>query len=497
MNKKVIIVGAGIGGLSSAVRLLSNGYDVEIYEKNKTIGGVVNFIENNTSRFDLSASILMMPDSYKEIFSYVNKNYKDYLEFIQIDPIYRLFSADGTTNDFYNNISYLTKTLEGISKEDSLGYFKLISDVYEKYLISNKYFLQKSEENFKDLFNFKTLLKALKIHTLSTAYDYISKYIKDENLRNFLAFQTMYIGVSPFDGPNIYTLIPVVSQLYGLWHLKGGMYSFVNALSKLILEFGGTIKTGVAVEEIIFLDGKAIGVKTPQGIKKADIVLCNADFSYAMKNLVKDEYYKDKYTDKKLSEMKYSCSTFIIYLGLKKKYPQLSVHNIYLGKNFKENIEAAFKGSLPENPSLYIYCPSRIDKSMVKNEGDCLNVMVRVPNLLFKEITWDKHNINLLTHMILSQVKSIKGLEDIEENIEYINCFTPLDMARKFNAYGGTVFGLSSNLTQTNYFRPHFKSEKANNLFFVGSSIHPGPGISLVLNSSKLVTEEILKYIHN
>ena len=120
-----------------------------------------------------------------------------------------------------------------------------------------------------------------------------------------------------------------------------------------------------------------------------------------------------------------------------------------------------------------------------------------VPNLLFKEITWDKHNINLLTHMILSQVKSIKGLEDIEENIEYINCFTPLDMARKFNAYGGTVFGLSSNLTQTNYFRPHFKSEKANNLFFVGSSIHPGPGISLVLNSSKLVTEEILKYIHN
>jgi len=495
MNKKVIIVGAGIGGLATALRLLSNGYDVEIYEKNKTIGGRVNLIENKTFRFDLSASILMMPDSYKEIFSYVNKNYRDYLEFIQIDPMYRLFSADGTTNDFDNNIPCLTKTLEGISKEDSLGYFKLISDVYEKYLISNKYFLQKSEESSKDLFNLETLLKALKIHTLSTAYDYISKYIKDENLRNFLAFQTMYIGISPFNGPNIYTLIPVVSQLYGLWQLKGGMYSFVNALSKLILEFGGIIKTEVTVEEILFLKGKAIGVKTSQGIKKADIVVCNVDFSYAMKNLVREEYYKDKYTDKKLSEMKYSCSTFIIYLGLRKKYPQLSVHNIYLGKNFKENIEAAFRGTLPKSPSLYIYCPSRIDRSMVKNEGDCLNIMLRVPNLLFKKITWDKYNINLLTDMILSEVKSIKVLEDIEENIEYKNCFTPLDMESKFNAYGGTAFGLSPNLTQTNYFRPHFKSEKANNLFFVGSSMHPGPGISLVLNSSKLVTEEILKYI--
>ena len=495
MSKKVIIVGAGIGGLSTALRLLRNGYEVEIYEKNETIGGRVNIIETETFRFDLSASVLMMPEAYKEIFSYVNRNYSDYLEFLQIEPIYRLFSDAGTTIDLSNNISSLTKTLEGISKEDSLGYFKFISDVYEKYLISSKYFLQKPQETSKEFFNLETLLKAFKIHTLTTPYAYISKYIKDERLRNLLAFQSMYIGISPFNGPNIYTLIPVISQLHGLWYLKGGMYSFVTALSKLILEFGGTINTGVTVEEFLFLKDKAIGVKTSKGIKKSDIVVCNADFPYAMKSLVKDEYYKDKYTDKKLSEMKYSCSTFIIYLGLRKKYSELSVHNIYLGKNFKENIESAFKGTLPENPSLYIYCPSRIDRSMVKNEGDCLNIMLRVPNLFFKEITWDKHTINLLSDMILSELKKIKGLEDIEENIEYKNYHTPLDMESQFNAYGGTALGLSPTLTQTNYFRPHLKSSRANNLFFVGSSMHPGPGISLVLNSSKLVVEEIMNFI--
>jgi len=493
MSKKVIIIGAGAGGLSTALRLLKNGYEVEIYEKDETIGGLVNTIETDNFRFDLSASILMMPNCYKEIFSYIGKNYRDYLEFIEIDPIYRLFSADKTSIDFNKDISSLVKNLEHISKADSLGYFKFTANSYEKYLIADKYFLKKPQENAKDFFNSKTLIKAFKIHTLSTTYDYISKYIKNEKLRDFLAFQSMYVGISPFNGPNIYTLIPVVSQLYGLWYLKGGMYSFINALEKLITDFGGKIKTGVAVEEILFSKDKAIGVKTSKGIANADIVVCNADFPYAMKDLVKDAYYKDNYTDKKLSEMKYSCSTFILYLGLKKEYPQLGVHNIYLCDCFKENIEAAYKGTLPVDPPLYIYCPSRIDRSMAKNDGDSLNIMIRVPNLFFTDIVWDEPTINLLTNKILAELKNIKGLEDIDENIEYKNYLTPKDIKNKFNTYGGTAFGLSPTLTQTNYFRPHFKSSTADNLFFVGSSLHPGPGVSLVLNSAKLVTEEILK----
>ena len=494
MRKKVLIIGAGIGGLSTALRLLNNGYEVAIYEKNATIGGRVNIKDTETFRFDLSASILMMPDVYKELFSYLNRDYTDYLDFIEINPIYRLFSADGSYIDFNNKISSLTNSLEKISKEDSLGYYKFISDVYEKYLIANKYFLLKSQDDSKDFFNLETMTNAFKINTLTPSYDYISKYIKNEKIREYLAFQSMYVGISPFDSPNIYTLVPVVSQLYGLWHLKGGMYSFINALSKLISEFGGTINTEVTVEEILFSKDKAIGIKTNCGIEKADIIVSNADFPYTMKNLIKDAYYKDEYTDKKLSEMKYSCSTFIIYLGLKKKHPQLSVHNIYLGENFKKNIESAFIGTFPENPSLYIYCPSRIDRSMIKNsEGDCMNIMLRVPNLFFNDIVWDVNTIDLLTNKILNELKNIKGLEDIEKNIQYKNYFTPLDMEKSFNAYGGTAFGLSTTLTQTNYFKPHFKSSKATNLFFVGSSTHPGPGISLVLNSSKLATEEILK----
>ena len=134
---------------------------------------------------------------------------------------------------------------------------------------------------------------------------------------------------------------------------------------------------------------------------------------------------------------------------------------------------------------------------MTKNEGDCINIMLRVPNLFFNEIVWDESRTNLLTNTILNELKNIKGLEDIEESIQYKHYFTPVDMENDFNAYGGTAFGFSTTLTQTNYFRPHSRSRKADNLFFVGGSTHPGPGVSLVLNSSKLVAEEILNATSN
>lgn len=493
MNKKVIIIGSGVGGLAAAVRLLSDGYNVEIYEKEKSIGGKVNTIQTNDFRFDLSASILMTPEIYIDVFNYANKDYKKYLDFIRLDPIYRAFYGDGISCNFSSDLIKLTKTLESISKEDSIGYLKLISDVYEKYLIADKYFLNNKFHNFYDFFNPNIISKALKIKTISSAYEFVSRYIKSEKLINFLCFQAMYVGSSPYDSPNIYTLIPIVSHLYGLWHLRGGMYSYIKALEKVILELGGKIKTNANVDEILISGTKAIGIKTKQGIEKGDIIICNADFPYAMKELIKDKKAKGDYTDDKISKMKYTCSTFIMHLGLNKKYNQLSVHNLYLGDDFKENIIAAFKGYLPEKPSLYIYCPSRIDDIMSSKDKECLNVMVRVPNLLFNNINWDINTISQLRNKIIEILKNKMKMKNIDKNIVFESYLTPVDLKEKFNSYGGTAFGLSHTLTQTNYFRPNVKSKVIDDLYFVGSSVHPGTGISIVLLSSKSVAEQILK----
>jgi len=494
MKKSVIIIGSGIGGLSTAVRLLSKGFDVNIYEKHSTIGGKTNQLVNEPFTFDLTASILMNREIYEEVFSYANLDYKDYLEFMKIDPTYRCFYHDRVHYDFTRDIVSLINTLESISKEDSIGYLKLLSEVYERYIIADEHFLQKTFENPVDFFKPSSLINSFKTKTFSTSHQLVSKYIKDKKLQEFLCYQSLYVGISPFEGPSIYTLVPVIAQLYGLWHLKGGMYSYVKALEKAIYHFGGKIITNYDVDEILISENRAVGIKAKnQEEVFGDIVISNADFPYTMDTLIKSDAHKGKYTASKLKNMKYTCSTFIIYLGLKKKYPQLSVHNLYINVNFKENIDLAFTGNLPTAPSFYIYCPTNLDNSMIKNNGECLSIVVRVPNLFFDNITWDENTIKFMRDNTISALKNIEGLEDIEENIMYESYLTPKDLKNSFNSYGGTAFGISPTLTQTNYFRPHLKSETVSNLYFVGSSVHPGPGVSIVLLSSKLVAQEIIK----
>jgi len=490
----VLIIGSGIGGLSTAIRLLSKGYHVKIYEKQSSIGGRTNQLVHGPFTFDLTASILMNRAIYEEVFSYANLDYSDYFQFIKIDPIYRSFYPDGSQYDFTRDLVSLIKNLESISVEDSIGYMKLLSEVYSRYITADQHFLQKTFEKPIDFFKPSTLLNALETKSFPTSYQLISKYIKDEKLQNFLCYQSLYVGISPFEGPSIYTLVPIVSQLYGLWHIKGGMYSYVKALEQAIYNLGGEIITNYAVDEILIKDGMAVGIKS-QGHEAVfgDLVVSNADFPYSMDKLIKSNIYKGKYSTDKLKTMKYSCSTFIIYLGLDKKYPSLSVHNLYLNNSFKKNIDFAFTGHLPVDPSFYIYCPTQIDDSMIEIKGECLSIIIRVPNLLFDNITWYENSINTLRNNTIVALKNIKGLEDIEEHIVYESYLTPKDLKDRFNSYAGTAFGLSPTLTQTNYFRPHLKSDTVKNLYFVGSSVHPGPGVSIVLLSSKLVTQEIVK----
>jgi phytoene desaturase len=435
----------------------------------------------------------MLPGQYKEIFTYANKKYEDYINFIKIDPLYRVFCHDKSSFDIYNEMDKLMGSLESISHEDAAGYLKFTADTYEKYLIADKHFLQKSYRRAGDFFNFSSLLSGMKINPLSTAYNYISKYISDERLREYLSFQGLLVGISPYNGPNIYTILPSAIQSYGLWYLKGGMYSFIWALERLVNELRGTIETNSPVDEIMFSGIRAVGVKALSKEEKAGIVICSADYPYAMDELIKCDKAKGKYTHKKLSRMQYSCSTFIMYLGLKKKYDKLAVHNLYLGNNFRENIEMAFTGELPISPTLYIYCPSRIDKSTAPEGMETVNITVRVPNLQFTKFEWDDDTINTLKSRIYDGIHCITGLEDIEENVVYENYLTPRDMLYRFNAYKGAAFGLSPNLMQSNYFRPHIKSTEVESLYFVGNSVHPGTGISNVLISSKLAVDEILK----
>ena len=490
--KKVIVIGAGISGLSVAARLLNAGFSVTIYEKNSHIGGKTSKLKQGDFNFDLTASIVMIPEDYINIFKDCGKNYKDYFTMTPLETLYKVFYYDNTSYEFHSNISNLCTTIHKITNtiSDEYGYFNFLSSNYKKYLLAEESFLNKPFLKYKCLLNFNDFNKVFKTNFFVSSYKDCSKDIKDDKLKNFLMFQTMYVGVSPYSSPSIYNLIPAISQLHGLFHISGGVFSYVKALKQLVLDLGGRIILNSEVNKIIIKNNKACGVKISNNLIYSDIVVASSDYCYTINNLITENYLKQ--TFKNCKTLVHSCSVFILYLALDKKYSNLSVHNIFINKDFKDNIEAPFQGFLSYNPSLYIYCPSYIDDNFCPKGYEVMNIMVRVPNLLYKNITWNKKTIYSYEKTIMSALKNIEDFHDIESHIIEKNYLTPINIKNYFNTYAGSAFGLSHNLNQSLIFRPQCKSKEIKKLYFTGASIHPGNGISMVLKCSKICSEIIL-----
>lgn len=490
--KKAIVIGGGIGGLSIAARLLKQGFQVELFEKNNSLGGKVNLLKYHDFKFDLTASLLMIPKDYIEIFDFCNKNYKDYFSIYPLNKLYKVFYFDNTNYSFSTNISSLCKTINKITNndlKDEYSYFNFLSSNYKRYLLAENYFLNTPFIHSNSLFNPFKLEKVYKLHTLKSCYKDCKKFLSSEKLTNYIMFQSMYVGVSPYTSPSIYNLIPTATQYNGLHYIKGGMYSYIEALRNLVLDLGGKINLSTTVDEILFKNNTAIGVKINNKCMYSDVVVCSSDYSYSINNLIKNKSIKPLIEP--TSKFEYSCSTFILYLGLDKKYPSLNIHNIFINRNFKKNLEAPFKGEFSKEPSLYIYCPSSIDESLCPIGCEVLNIMVRVPNLIYSNMAWTANDIIKLENKLLNILTNIPGLEDIKSHILFKHCLTPLDFKNNFNTYAGSAFGISHNLNQSLIFRPQCILPKIENLYFTGASIHPGNGISMVLKSSKICSDII------
>ena len=492
MNKKIIIIGAGVAGLASAVRLQSQGFEVEIYEKQNTIGGKMNQISEKGFKFDTGPTIVMMPDIYKEVFESAGRNADDYISMQQLDPIYSVFYPDGTRSQVSTDLVHLTNYLEGISEKDSSGYMRYMSETYDRYLIAKEHFIEKTFRKPTDFYNPTTLMNAIRLKTFDSAYHSISKYIEDDKLKKLLSFQTLYIGISPYNGPSIYNIIPLIEMIYGVWFIKGGMYSLVEAMEKLFKELGGKIHTSSNVDEIIIKDNKAFGIKIGQEEIKSDVVLCNADFPYAMKSLIIDEANRKKHTDKKIDNMDYSCSCLMFYLGINHKLDQLDLHNILFSDDFDGNIDDIFEGRLPKDASMYFYRPTKLDESLAPKGQEILYILIPIPNLTHEDIVWNEETINSYREKVFKKVETLPEMDNFRESIVYEKIYTPKDFESKFNTHNGATFGLAPTLLQSNYFRPQNKFKQIDNLYFAGSSVHPGAGVPIVLTSAKLAVENIL-----
>ena len=494
-RKKIIVIGAGISGLASAVRLLNEGFEVELYEKNRQVGGRMGVISGNGFTFDLGPTILMMPQIYEEVFSNCGRNPADYLPMERLDPIYKVYFGDGTTHVASSELSSLIKTLESVSEAETQGYLAYLADVYKRYLVAKEHFIDRSFRKATDFYNPKTLLAGLRLRTFDNAFDSVGKFVKDQKLKELLSFQTLYIGISPFNGPSIYTIIPMIELTYGVWFLKGGMRTMALAMEKLFLEMGGKLFLDAAVERIN-IDGKVVRGITVNGEQKiADGVVCSADFPYAMKALLPDDFKHKKYQPAKVAELDYSCSAYMLYLGLDKRdFPGLNVHNLVFSKDFKGNLDDIFAGRFPADPSIYVYAPALLDESLAPVGQLGLYVLVPVPNLKDGSLPWeDEAAMAGYRRQALEKISQIQPLKDFEQHIIFEKSYTPVDFRDDFNALFGATFGLRPTLLQSNYWRPQPKAMGYQNLYFTGSSAHPGAGVPIVLTSAKITVAEVVR----
>ncbi len=494
-KKKVAVIGAGVSGLASGLRLLKDGYEVELYEKNAAIGGRMGLIEGDGFRFDLGPTILMMPHIYNEVFEYCGRDPRDYIKMERLDPIYKVYFADGSTHEASSELSQFIRTLEEIGEEEAHGYLAYLADVYKRYLVAKDHFIDRSFRKATDFYNPKTLWQGLKLRTFDNAYDSVGRFVKNQKLQELLSFQTLYIGISPFNGPSIYTIIPMIELTYGVWFLKGGMHSMAAAMEELFLEMGGKLFLNAPVDKIIMEGDRAKGISVKGEFKKADKVLCSADFPYAMDKLLPSDFKQGKYTPQKVKDLDYSCSAYMLYIGLDRAdFEGLNVHNLVFSGDFKGNLDEIFQGKFPADPSIYVYAPGLVDPDLAADGQLGIYVLTPIPNMKEGQMDWsDKDLLEKYRRIVFEKIKKIVPLKDFENHIIFEKSYTPLDYREDFNAMFGATFGLRPTLLQSNYWRPQPKANRYQNLYFTGSSAHPGAGVPIVLNAAKLAVNEILR----
>ncbi|MBD3287572.1 phytoene desaturase [candidate division KSB1 bacterium] len=489
--KKITVIGSGFGGLAIAIRLQAKGFQVTLLEKNEMVGGHAYQFEERGYTFDMGPSLITAPFIIERIYEAAGKKMSDYLDLIYLDPFYRIHFHDGSFLNYSPDSDVMKEQLRTFHPKDAENYDRFIDytkEVYDAVITDGLGSVP---------FTYSTLLpfipRAMKLKALFSTYSVVEKYFTDPRSRFTFSFHPLFIGGSPFRSPAVYLMIPYLEKMDGVWFTKGGMYSLVRALERLFIDIGGTVKTGHEVSEIVIEKGRAKGVVTQDAFMEADAVISNAHFAHTYKDLIKPEHRR-KWSDRRVTKMEYSMSSFLIYLGVKKKYPELLQHNLILSKRYKELIEDIFDHKiLADDFSMYLHAPSVTDESMAPAGCESMYILVPVPNLAGK-IDWNEME-KPYADKILTFLEKEFGLTDLKEHIEVQRNFTPLDFARDRNNYLGSAWGLEPRLTQTATFRPGNRSEDIRNLYLVGASTHPGAGVPGALLTAEATENAILKDI--
>ncbi len=488
MQKKIIVIGSGFGGLAAAIRLAAKGYAVELFEKRDKLGGRAYQYELNGFKFDGGPTVITAPFVFDELFALAGRRREDYFELVPLDPFYRIFDHQGRSFDYHRHMEDTLAEIDKWNRADKEGYRQFVKRTEEIF----KRFHPYTERPFlrvKDML--RIMPDVIRLQAFRSTYGFVSRYVQDQFLRRVFSFHPLLIGGNPLDTPAIYTLIVQFEKEWGVHYATGGTGAIVSALGRLFTELGGVTHLNAEVQEILVQGRQVSGIRLADGsVHPADVVVANGDVAYTYRNLIPAKYRR-KYTDNRLARTQYSTSLFVIYFGTKRRYldSKLAHHNIILSQRYEGLLKDIFAGArLPDDFSLYLHMPTITDPSIAPPGCESFYVLSLVPHL-GSGIDWQ-------TMARPYRDRIMKFLEDnylpdLQANIVAEHFIDPLHFQNTLNSYQGAAFSLKPSIFQSAYLRPHNRSEEFENLYFVGAGTHPGAGVPAVVYSGKIAAELI------
>ncbi|RME75194.1 MAG: phytoene desaturase [Chloroflexi bacterium] len=486
-NPRSIVIGSGFGGLAVAARLAARGHRVDVFEKMDGPGGRAYTFERDGFRFDGGPTVITAPFLFDEIFALAGRRREDYVEFLPVDPFYRIFDHQGRYFEYNGDVDFVFSQIDRWNPADKDGYRRFLSTTRA---IFQKGFVELADKPF---LHFGDMLRVapdlIRLQSYRSVYGYVSRFIQDDFLRRCFTFHPLLIGGNPFNASSIYAMIHYLEREWGVWYARGGTGALVQALARLIEELGGRIHYRTEVDEILVENRQAVGVRLKDGtVIPADHVISNADVPFTYMNMIAPRHRGLRNSNFRYQHLtRYSMSLVVIYFGVNRQYRDtpLAHHNIILSRRYKGLLRDLFRAkTLPPDFSLYLHMPTLTDPSMAPPGHESFYVLAPVPHL-GADIDWTQTARPFRDAVM--QFLEDNYLPDLQRHIVTEHMIDPRHFQNRLNTYLGTGFSIQPVLTQSAWFRPHNRSEDIDNLYFVGAGTHPGAGLPGVVSSAKIV----------
>lgn len=489
--KRVVVIGAGIGGMSAAIQLARAGYSVDVIEKNERVGGKLNIHREAGFSFDLGPSIFTLPQFFRPLFEGDGRRLEDYIDLQRIDPQWRNFFEDGKVVDLHEDDAAMERELAKLSPGSSEGYRQFREYSRTQYQLLERGYLREGLDGFWQFMRFYGWRGAEGMDYTHTMAGGIAKRVNDPYLRAIFEYFIKYVGSSAYDSPGFMNLMPNIQLEFGLWYVRGGLYEFARAFERRLQETGVRVHLRNEVTYIRQQGERVTGVEFRDAAGNASY--CEAEFVVSNMEVVPASERLLRLSPRKMKRLRKfepSCSGIVLHLGVDREYPQLAHHNFFYSRDQKHHFHRVFREKrLPDDPTIYLVAPTRSDPSQAPAGCENIKILPHIPYINEKH-PYTREDCVALKELCLDKLERM-GLTDLRKHIVVEDFWTPFDIEQRYFSNRGSIYGVACDRWRNFAFKAPKRSAEFRNLFFVGGSVNPGGGMPMVALSGQHVARMI------